>query len=318
MPEETLLSLQDIAKAYPAVRALDGVSLSIGKGEIHAVLGENGAGKSTLMKIIYGAVHPDAGTIRWRGALTHIASPTAARAMGIAMVFQHFALFESISVVENVAMALPERVPLKTLARRIEEVSARYGLPVEPWQEVHDLAVGERQRVEIVRCLLQTPQLLIMDEPTSVLTPQAVEQLFVTLRALAREGTSIIYVSHKLDEIRRLCDAATILRGGKVVARVDPRVETEDRLAALMIGRDFPRTQKRAHHTGEIALELAGLSVGADGPFGTPLDRVDLRLHVGEVLGIAGVSGNGQAELLSALSGETTITDGSCPRSQPK
>jgi general nucleoside transport system ATP-binding protein len=304
-----LLALHDIRKVYPAVVALDGVSFSIAPGEIHAVLGENGAGKSTLMKIIYGAVRPDAGVIEWKGQAARISSPGEARDLGIAMVFQHFALFDSITVVENMALALPGKFDLKGLAARITEVSQRYGLPLNPWRPVHELSVGERQRVEIVRCLLQAPKLLIMDEPTSVLTPQAVDQLFETLRALSGEGTAIIYVSHKLDEIRRLCHHATILRGGRRVGEVDPRNETEESLASLMIGREFPRTQRREHIAGETALELAGLSVAADGPFGTALRNVDLRLHAGEILGIAGVSGNGQAELLAAITGERPVPD---------
>ena len=309
MSAGALLRLRGISKTYPAVKALDGVDLAIDPGEIHAVLGENGAGKSTLMKIIYGAVQPDAGEIAWRGAPANITSPAEARARGIGMVFQHFALFESVTVVENVALALADGVPLKRLAHQVSEVSVRYGLPVKPWQYVHDLSVGERQRVEIVRCLLQSPKLLIMDEPTSVLTPQAVDQLFETLRALAAEGTAIIYVSHKLDEIRRLCDRATILRGGKYITEVDPRQSSEGELAELMIGRTFPRTRRRAHHSGAVALELAGLSAPGDGPFGTPLRGLNLRLHAGEVLGVAGISGNGQAEFLAALSGESPVAN---------
>ncbi|HUN92163.1 MAG TPA: ABC transporter ATP-binding protein [Burkholderiaceae bacterium] len=307
MNEPSLLRLERIEKTFASLRALDGVSLEFRAGEIHAVLGENGAGKSTLMKIIYGAVQPDAGTITWRGEAGPIASPNEARARGIAMVFQHFALFESVTAVENVALALPERVPLRELARRIEEAATRYGLPVHPWQEVHHLSVGERQRVEIVRCLLQSPRLLIMDEPTSVLTPQAVDQLFETLRRLAAEGTAIIYVSHKLEEIRRLCHRATIIRQGRVVGEVDPQKETEGRLAELMIGRTFPQMQRRAKTEGAIALELAALATPPAGPFGTPLAGISLRVHAGEVLGIAGISGNGQAELLAALSGETRV-----------
>jgi simple sugar transport system ATP-binding protein len=304
-----LLSLHDIRKVYPAVVALDGVDLSITPGEIHAVLGENGAGKSTLMKIIYGAVRPDAGTIEWKGQPARISSPSEARDLGIAMVFQHFALFDSITVVENMALALPGKYDLKGLAARISEVSRRYGLPLNPWRPVHELSVGERQRVEIARCLLQSPKLLIMDEPTSVLTPQAVDQLFDTLRTLSAEGTAIIYVSHKMDEIRRLCHRATILRGGRCVGEVDPRKETEESLASLMIGREFPRTHRREHSPGGLALELVALSVPADGPFGTALKNVGLKLRAGEILGIAGVSGNGQAELLAAITGERPVSD---------
>ena len=305
-----LIALHGIRKQYPAVLAVDDVSLSIRAGEIHAVLGENGAGKSTLMKIIYGAVRPDTGHIEWNGQPVHIASPGAARELGIAMVFQHFALFESVTVVENMALALPGEYNLKKLAARITEISQRYGLPLNPWRPVHELSVGERQRVEIVRCLLQSPKLLIMDEPTSVLTPQAVDQLFDTLRTLAAEGTSIIYISHKLDEIRRLCHRATILRGGRYIAEVDPAAETERRLAELMIGREFPETQRKAHAAGEVVLELIGLSAPGDGPFGTALDNIALKVRAGEIIGIAGISGNGQAELLAAISGENPLTYG--------
>ena len=304
MTPSPLLSLRDIRKAYPSVVAVDGVSLDVAPGEIRAVLGENGAGTSTLMKIIYGVVRPDAGSVSWLGRPVTILRPAQAREMGIAMVYQHFALFESVSVVENMALALPGAVDLRALARRIAEVSERYGLPLEPWRPVHELSVGERQRVEIVRCLLQSPKLLIMDEPTSVLTPQAVDQLFGTLRQLADEGTAIVYISHKLDEIRRLCHHATILRGGRVVAEVDPTETSERELAERMIGRDFPETHHIEHRFGEVALELVGLSLPADGAFGTALTDVSLRVHAGEIVGIAGISGNGQTELLAAVSGE--------------
>ena len=299
-----LLSLKGITKRYPGVLAVDDVSLEVAPGEIHAVLGENGAGKSTLMKVIYGAVRPDAGSIRWQGEEARIASPADARRLGIGMVFQHFSLFESITVVENVLVAAPQKEGLRELAERIAAVSARYGLAVNPWRPVHELSVGERQRAEIVRCLLQSPKLLIMDEPTSVLTPQAVDQLFETLRALKAEGTSILYVSHKMDEIRRLCDRATILRNGRYVEEVDPRAETEASLARRMIGREFPRTSRRSHERGAVALEVASLSLASEDPYGTSLRDVSFRLHAGEILGIAGISGNGQAELLAALSGE--------------
>ena len=307
-----LLRLAGVVKRYPTVTALGGVRLEVAEGEIHAVLGENGAGKSTLMKTIYGVVQPDAGAIEWRGAPVSIADPVAARGLGIAMVFQHFALFESLTVAENIALALPGRfgasLGLSELAARIVEVSRRYGLPVNPWRSVHELSVGERQRAEIVRCLLQSPCLLIMDEPTSVLTPQAVEQLFDTLRALAREGTAILYVSHKLDEIRRLCDRATILRGGHNAGEVDPRAESEAHLAELMIGRSFPRTLRRAHARGAPGLQVSELSLPPDGPFGVALHSVSLSVHRGEVLGIAGISGNGQAEFLAAVSGERRVS----------
>ena len=202
--------------------ANDGIDLAVMPGEIHAVLGENGAGKSTLMKIIYGVTRPTEGRIVWEGQAIVPENPAHARSIGIGMVFQHFSLFETLTVVENVALGLPGAPDLGYLARRIEKVSEKYGLPVDPRRLVHSLSVGERQRVEIIRCLLQNPKLLIMDEPTSVLTPQAVRKLFETLRQLAAEGCSILYISHKLDEIQELCHTATVLRAGRVTGTCIP------------------------------------------------------------------------------------------------
>ena len=298
------LVLTGITKQYPAVRANDDVSLSVAPGEIHAVLGENGAGKSTLMKIVYGAVRPDAGEIRWDGRPVEIASPADARRLGIGMVFQHFSLFETLTVSENIALSLDEAFDLKALGQRIREVSAQYGLDIDPQRHVHGLTVGERQRVEIVRCLLQNPRLLIMDEPTSVLTPQAVRKLFETLRRLASEGCSILYISHKLDEIQQLCDTATVLRGGKVTGNVNPREESQASLARLMVGHALPDYTRRAHTPGALLLDVKHLTIASADPFGTTLADVTFGVHAGEIFGIAGVSGNGQAELLAALSGE--------------
>lgn len=300
------LEVRDISKRYPAVLANDRVSLAVAPGEIHAVLGENGAGKSTLMKIIYGAVTPDSGTILWDGMPVAIPNPRAARALGIAMVFQHFSLFDTLSVAENVWLGLDRALPLAEVRRRIGEKAATYGLPIEPDRPVHSLSVGERQRVEILRALLAEPRLLILDEPTSVLTPQAVATLFATLRQLAAEGCAILYISHKLDEIRALCTACTVLRGGRVTGSVDPRVTTHAELSRLMIGSEPPRVTPRPHTPGELVLAVERLTLATQDPFGTALENVSLALRAGEVVGIAGVSGNGQQELLAALSGEDT------------
>ena len=298
------LTLTGISKKYPSVVANDGVSLTVQPGEIHAVLGENGAGKSTLMKIIYGAVKPDAGQVLWNGSEVRIANPAAARQLGIAMVFQHFSLFDTLTVTENIALGLPPDTKLDTLAARITETAGQYGLALEPQRHVHTLSVGERQRVEIVRALLTKPQLLILDEPTSVLTPQAVEKLFGTLRQLASEGCSILYISHKLDEIRALCHTCTVMRGGKVTGVCDPRQETAASLSRMMIGADLPHVESRSHAPGPARLVVNGLSLAKSHPFATELHDIGFELHAGEVLGVAGVSGNGQQELLAALSGE--------------
>ena len=300
----TLLSIRGLTKAYPGVVANDDVSFDIGKGEIHALLGENGAGKSTLVKMIFGLVKPDAGEMVLDGAVYAPGKPSDARRSGVAMVFQHFSLFEALDVAENVALGMENPPKPRDLARQIREVSETYGLPLDPTRTVGTLSAGERQRVEIIRCLLQNPRLLIMDEPTSVLTPQEVEILFQTLNKLRAEGTSILYISHKLEEIRALCDEATILRLGKNVGTCTPREVTARQMAELMVGSSFNAPEARAGEKGEVLLRTEGLSLPAPGAFGTPLREVSLEVRAGEVLGIGGVAGNGQDELLMALSGE--------------
>ena len=298
------LQLSGITKRYPGVVANQGVSLSVAPGEIHAVLGENGAGKSTLMKVIYGSVKPDEGTVEFNGQTVHIRNPQEARALGISMVFQHFSLFDTLTVAENVWLGLDKSLSLADVSQRISDKARAYGLDIDPLRPVHTLSVGEMQRVEIIRALLTQPKLLILDEPTSVLTPQAVEKLFVVLRKLAAEGCSILYISHKLHEIRELCTACTVLRGGKVTGVCNPREESNASLSRLMIGAEPPALDVRPSKAGDVVLNVKGLTVKADDPFGTDLSEVTLSVRAGEVVGIAGVSGNGQAELLMALSGE--------------
>ncbi len=298
------LLLSHITKRYPAVVANDAVSLTVQPGEIHAVLGENGAGKSTLMKIIYGAVKPDAGEMRFNGEVVNIRNPQEARRLGISMVFQHFSLFDTLSVAENVWLGLDKSLSLAEVTQRITDTAAQYGLDIDPARPVHTLGVGEMQRVEIIRALLTNPQLLILDEPTSVLTPQAVEKLFVVLRQLASEGRSILYISHKLHEIRALCTACTVVRAGRVTGVCDPRQETNASLSQLMIGSLPPELHVREQKPGAAVLSVHDLRLQADDPFGVDLNGVNLQVRAGEVVGIAGVSGNGQRELLFALSGE--------------
>lgn len=301
-----IVELSSISKAFPGVLANDDINLTIAPGEIHALLGENGAGKSTLVKVLYGLLQADHGEIRWRGASVEIDSPQTARSLGIAMVFQHFSLFDSLTVLENIALGM-EIDASAELAARVNDVSRRYGLPLDANRSVYQLSVGERQRIEIVRCLLQDPSLLIMDEPTSVLTPAEVDALFDTLRRLASEGVSILYISHKLEEIRSLCDTATILRGGRVVATTTPHNETARSLASLMMGEaavssDLERSLPTP--AGPDALRVDRLSLASVSGDGQPLIDISLSLPVGQVTGIAGVAGNGQDELLAALTGE--------------
>jgi ABC-type uncharacterized transport system ATPase subunit len=300
------LELRGISKQYPAVRANDGVSLRVKAGEIHAVLGENGAGKSTLMKIIYGAVMPDEGQVIWNGQPVRVTSPAHARKLGISMVYQHFSLFDTLTSAENVWLGLDKAISLPQVSARITEVAHTYGLDVDPQRPVHTLSVGERQRVEIVRALLSNPQLLILDEPTSVLTPQAVDKLFVTLRKLAESGCSILYISHKLDEIRALCHGCTVLRGGKVTGEVNPAQESNASLSRLMIGSEPPTLKARSSTAGAPVLSVRGLSLPRVDAFGVDLQDIDLTVHAGEIVGMAGVSGNGQQELMAVLSGEDT------------
>ncbi|KQI69149.1 ABC transporter [Loktanella sp. 3ANDIMAR09] len=302
---DTLLNIAGLTKAYGSVVANRDVSFSVGVGEIHALLGENGAGKSTLVKTIYGLVKPDSGTMSMRGAPFVPADPAAARKAGVGMVFQHFSLFDALTVAENIVLGMDNPPSPRAIAAEVRRVSDQYGLPLDPDQIVGDLSAGERQRVEIIRCLLQNPKLLIMDEPTSVLTPQEVEILFKTLRKLAAEGTSILYISHKLSEIAALCEAATILRLGQVVATCDPRTTAPREMAELMVGQVLQSPVRAARPEGTMALELTGLSAPAPHRFGTALRDIRIAVRAGEVLGIGGVAGNGQDELVAVLSGET-------------
>ena len=301
-----LLTMTGMTKQYPGCLANDHVSLTVERNQIHALLGENGAGKSTLVKMIYGVVKPDAGEVLWQGRNVTIQNPGHAQRLGIGMVFQHFSLFEALTVTENIALGLASAGERVGLRQRIIRISNEYGLPLDPDRVVHDLSVGERQRIEIVRCLLQNPKLLIMDEPTSVLTPSEVEKLFVTLRRLAAEGCSILYISHKLQEVRALCSAATIMRLGKNVAHCAPAEKTVKELAEIMINMDLRTPTPRPLPIGlkRPRLALDRLTVRSPHHFGTDLKSVSFEVAGGEILGIAGIAGNGQSELMDALSGE--------------
>ena len=301
-----LLSLRGLSKSYGQIHANQAIDLDVADHSIHAILGENGAGKSTLMKLIYGVEAPDEGSVTWRGEPLRLSSPAEARRQGIGMVFQHFSLFETLTVVENIALVVPGRK--RDLVARVRSLGRDFGLEVDPLAHVHALSVGERQRVEIIRCLMTDPKLIILDEPTSVLPPQSVETLFATLRRLRDGGVSILFISHKLEEIRALCDRATILRAGRVTGHVDPRAHDAHDLARMMIGRDMPEIPPAvAMETGEKRLELIGLDHRPEDPFAVALKRVTLEVKAGEILGIAGISGNGQSELSAIISGETRL-----------
>ena len=304
------LRLNHITKAYPGIVANDDICLEVCPGEVLAILGENGAGKSTLMKIIFGSVTPDKGFIEFDGSPAQISSPSEANRLGIAMVHQHFAVFETLTVAQNVILGISEKISVEECAKRINALGERYGIAVDPFAIVADLSMGERQRVEIIRALMSNPKLLILDEPTSVLTPQAVRKLFETLKKLASEGVSILFISHKLDEIRELADRCTILRAGRVIETVNPKEKTEEELARLMIGKEPPKLLTSEGTPGEVALEFKGVSLDG-GHHVTGLTDIKLTVRAGEIVGIAGISGNGQSRLLGVCMGELKQTKGS-------
>ena len=297
------LSLREITKRYSTVVANDAVSFDVMPGEIVALLGENGAGKSTLMKVAYGVVRPDSGTIAIDGVIVDVDSPQRARELGIAMVFQQFALFDSLTVLQNVALGLvPQQ--LRAIETNLLELASNYGLQIDPSQHVHDLSAGERQRVEILRALLSEPRVLILDEPTSVLAPQAIDRLFATLQTLASNGVSIVFISHKLHEIRQLATRCVVMRAGKVVAMVDPSTQSDESLARLMLGTEPPVLAAHDSTPRDVVLRVTGLSTSQHQG---RLHDVSLEVRSGEIVGIAGISGNGQGVLMAALSGELAV-----------
>ena len=303
-----LLSVQKLTKLFGSFAACNHIDLDIAPGEIHALLGENGAGKSTLVKMLFGVLEPSEGEIVWEGRPVAIGSPGAARKLGIGMVFQHFSLFEALTVAENIALSLDDSIPIGKIAEEARALSQAYGLPLDPHAHVADLSVGERQRIEIVRALLQNPKLIILDEPTSVLTPQEADRLFETLFKLKAEGRSVLYISHRLEEVQRICDRATVLRHGKVTGACVPAQETPASLARMMVGNDVASvTHPDRGNKGPVQLAVSNLSVSPRTPFAMPLRDVSLTVCSGQILAIAGVAGNGQGELFDALSGEYPV-----------
>ncbi|UZE51188.1 ABC transporter ATP-binding protein [Rhodopseudomonas sp. P2A-2r] len=308
--QTALLQTIGLTKRYGDFLANDSIDIEIWPQEIHALLGENGAGKSTLVKTVYGLIQPSEGEMLWQGQKMVLSGPHDARARGIGMVFQHFSLFDNLTVAENVALGLDGKETFKDMSARLEEVSRVYGLPLDPKREVWQLSVGERQRIEIVRALMQNPKFLILDEPTAVLTPQESDQLFVVLERLRSEGRAVLYISHKLEEVKRLCDTATILRGGKKVSTCMPGRETAASLARMMVGADIKQVKAPAGRKTTVPrLLVNALNLEPDDPHGVRLQNISFELKGGEILGVAGVAGNGQDELFAALSGERLSKD---------
>lgn len=308
-PESLALSVHGLTKKFGDFAANKDIDFELARGEVHALLGENGAGKSTLVRMLYGTLQPTSGEIRRKGKPVTIRSPLEARGLGIGMVFQHFSLFEALNVAENIALSMPPGHSIRNVSKLAQELSSRYQLPLNPDALIGDLSVGERQRVEIVRCLLQNPEIIILDEPTSVLTPQEAENLFSTLETLREEGRSILFITHRLEEVRRICDRATILRHGEVVNVCDPRKETARSIAEMMVGSSVQEVNRSERSTVESApvLELNHLNLEANSPFAVRLKEINLTVKAGEVIGIAGVAGNGQSELFDAISGERLV-----------
>jgi|tagenome__1003787_1003787.scaffolds.fasta_scaffold20980192_4 ABC-type uncharacterized transport system ATPase subunit len=305
--ETPAVRLTGITKRFPGVVANKDVSLSVRRGTVHAVVGENGAGKSTLMKILYGMQRPDEGTIELDGVPVSFSSPADAIKAGIGMVHQHFKLADNFTVLENVVLGSEPtsggRLDVAAASRRIREISDRYGLDVDPDPLVEDLGVGERQRVEILKVLYRGARTLILDEPTAVLVPQEVEELFGALRELTSEGLTVVFISHKLDEVLSVADEITVIRRGTTVGTVLPKDTTPRKLAELMVGSELPSPETRESTvTDRAVLQVENLSV-RDRDGRAVVDDVSFAIHAGEVLGIAGVEGNGQSELVDAIMG---------------
>ncbi|WP_433258710.1 ABC transporter ATP-binding protein [Streptosporangium sp. CA-135522] len=302
------VELAGITKRFPGVVANRDISLSVQQGHVHAVVGENGAGKSTLMKILYGMQRPDEGEIRVNGTATHFRSPADAIAVGVGMVHQHFMLADNLTVLENVILGNEPRtggvaIDFGAARRKIKQISDSYSLGIDPDAMVEDLGVGARQRVEILKVLYRGARILILDEPTAVLVPQEVDELFDNLRELVREGLTIIFISHKLDEVLSVADAITVIRRGTTVASVSPKDVTARQLAELMVGSELPSPETRdSTVTDVVALSVRDLSVRS-AEARHLVEDVSFDIRKGEVLGIAGVEGNGQAELVEAIMG---------------
>jgi general nucleoside transport system ATP-binding protein len=309
------LEMKGITKRFPGVLANDHISFQLHQGEIHCLLGENGAGKTTLMNILYGLYRPDDGQILLNGKEIHIRSPHDAIAQGIGMVHQHFMLIPVMTVTENVVLGMEVVhngvLDLKTAAQRIREFSHQYGLDVDPDAYVKDLPVGVQQRVEIIKTLYRDAEILILDEPTAVLTPQETDELFQIMRGLTDQGKSIIFISHKLKEVMAIADRIIVLRNGRVTGQRTPAETSEEDLAEMMVGREVALiVDKGSASPGEVVLEVTGLTA-IDIRKQPVLRGIDLFVRAGEVLGVAGVQGNGQTELVEALTGLHTVTGGS-------
>ena len=305
-----ILKINNITKTFPKVIANKNLSFSVKKNSVHALLGENGAGKSTLVKILYGLLKPDSGEIEFNKEILSISSPSEARTKGIGMVFQHFSLFESLTVRENLILGIDDDISYSDLKIKLNDISSKYKLYLDLEAPITTLSAGEKQRVEIVRILLQDPKLLIMDEPTSVLTPQEVKNLFVTLDALIKEGRTILYITHKLEEVINFCHEVTIMRNGELIDTCLIENQTPETLATKMLGERLGEIKTDYSHVlNKISFSVDGLSAKFNDPFLTDLKNINFKVKEGEIFGIAGVAGNGQSELMDFLTGDNINID---------
>jgi simple sugar transport system ATP-binding protein len=313
--EPIVLELRGITKRFPGVLANDHIDLDLRRGEVHALLGENGAGKSTLVNVLYGLYHPDEGEIRVHGTPVRMASPREAIARGIGMVHQHFMLIPVMTVAENIVLAVEPRhngifMDYGAAEERVRELSQRFGLDVEPHALIQDITVGQQQRVEILKALYRGAEILILDEPTAVLTPQEAQELFEIIRALVAQEKSVIFITHKLNEVLDLADRISVLRRGKLVETVPAEGATEQGLARLMVGREvLLEVEKRPASPGETLLRVDGLHVRDDRRI-EKVRGVSFEVHSGEIVAVAGVDGNGQTELIDAITGLRRVESG--------
>ncbi|MCF6137169.1 ABC transporter ATP-binding protein [Pseudalkalibacillus berkeleyi] len=310
-----VIEMREIRKEFPGIVANDNVTLQVQKGEIHALLGENGAGKSTLMNVLFGLYQPEKGEIRVRGEKVDITDPNIANNLGIGMVHQHFMLVENFTVTENIILGQEPKnrgqVDIKKAAKKVEEISRQYGLRVDPYAKIEDISVGMQQRVEILKTLYRGADILILDEPTAVLTPQEIKELIQIMKRLIAEGKSIILITHKLKEIMEVCHRCTVIRRGKGIGTVDVANTNRDELASMMVGRDVSfTTEKEPGHPKQTVLEIKDLVV-KDARGVSAVNDLSLSVRAGEIIGIAGVDGNGQSELIEAITGLRKSTSGS-------
>lgn len=302
-----VVEMLNIRKEFPGIVANDDITLQLKEGEVHALLGENGAGKSTLMSILFGLYQPDGGVIKIRGKEVMVANPNVANELGIGMVHQHFKLVHNFTVTENIILGLEPKkgivINIKEAAKRIRDLSDKYGLNVDPSAKIEDVSVGMQQRVEILKMLYRNAEVLIFDEPTSVLTPQEIQELIKIMRNLIAEGKSIILITHKLKEIKAIADRCTVIRRGKLIGTVEVADTTEAEMARMMVGREVNfEVSKGDYHPKEIVLTVDRLSVLNNRKV-LGLKDFSLEVHAGEILGVAGVEGNGQVELVEAITG---------------